>query len=71
MRFSYFKYLKIEWHPLWHQDDILEMCKKEGILLQAYMSLGGTGNEDLLCTNKTISEIAKKLGKTTAQVILN
>lgn len=61
-------FFQVEWHPLWHQDDLLQMCKKEGILLQAYMSLGGTGNEDLLNSNKTICEIAEKLGKSTAQV---
>lgn len=35
------------------------------------MSLGGTGNEELLCSNKTIDEIAQKLEKTSAQVIFH
>jgi diketogulonate reductase-like aldo/keto reductase len=32
---------QIEVHPLYPQTDLIEYCKKEGILVQAYSSLGG------------------------------
>lgn len=57
----------MEWHPHYHPQDLLDYCRKEGILLQAYSSLGGTGNPDLIKDPKVL-EIAKKLGKTPAQV---
>lgn len=60
---------QVEWHPYCYQPELLDFCKSQGILLQAYMSLGGTGNKDLL-NNPKIKEIAKKLGKTSAQILL-
>lgn len=61
--------LQVEWHPHYHPADLLEFCRQEGILLQAYSSLGGTGNPDLL-TDHRVETIAKKLDKTPAQVLL-
>lgn len=61
--------LQVEWHPHYHPEDLLQFCLKEGILLQAYSSLGGTGNPDLLSDHR-VESIAKKLGKTPAQVLL-
>ncbi|KAG5880458.1 hypothetical protein JTB14_028791 [Gonioctena quinquepunctata] len=60
---------QIEWHPFFHKDDVLELCRKEGILLQAYSSLGGTDNRSLL-DNPEVTKIAQRLGKTPAQVLL-
>ncbi|CAG9816340.1 unnamed protein product [Phaedon cochleariae] len=60
---------QVEWHPNYHQNELLELCKKENILLQAYSSLGGTGNKNLL-ENAEIKKIADKLGKSPAQVLL-
>ncbi|CAH0546886.1 unnamed protein product [Brassicogethes aeneus] len=60
---------QVEWHPHYHQADLKKLVDKEGILLQAYSSLGGTNNPDLL-TDKTVVEISKQLGKTSAQVLL-
>lgn len=57
----------MEWHPYCHDAELLDLCKKEGILLQAYMPLGGTGNKDLL-ENEIVKKIAKKINRTTAQV---
>ncbi|XP_060520228.1 glyoxal reductase-like isoform X2 [Cylas formicarius] len=61
--------LKVEWHPHYHPSDLLEFCKKENILLQAYMPLGGSGNSNLL-KNKQVQHIATKLKKSPAQVLL-
>lgn len=59
---------QIEWHPYYHPYDVLEFCKKQSILVQAYMPLG-SGDKGLL-SDPVIKQIAEKLGKTTAQVIL-
>ncbi|XP_023023609.2 glyoxal reductase [Leptinotarsa decemlineata] len=60
---------QVKWNPHYHQDDLLRFCQKEGILLQAYSSLGGTGDKDLL-NDEEIKKIASKLGKSPAQVLL-
>ncbi|CAG9821155.1 unnamed protein product [Phaedon cochleariae] len=60
---------QVEWHPFWHQKDLYEFCKEQGILLQAYQPLGGPGNRDIM-DDREVKKIAKKLDKTTAQVIL-
>ncbi|XP_076264434.1 glyoxal reductase-like [Rhynchophorus ferrugineus] len=60
---------QVEWHPHYHPQDLLDYCRQNGILLQAYSSLGGSGNPDLIKDNKVV-EIATKLGKTPAQVLL-
>jgi diketogulonate reductase-like aldo/keto reductase len=60
---------QVEWHPHWHQDDLLEYCKKQGIFLQAYSSLGSS-NYKTLITDPTVKAIADKLKKSPAQVLL-
>ncbi|XP_074034991.1 aldo-keto reductase Mvan_2161 [Leptinotarsa decemlineata] len=60
---------QVEWHPEYHQNEVLEFCQREGIVLQAYSSLGGTGNTDLM-GNPKVKKIAEKLGKTPAQILL-
>lgn len=57
----------MEWHPHCHQPELLELCRKEGILLQAYSSLGGSDNRELLDDPK-VKDIATRLGKSPAQV---
>ena len=60
---------QVEWHPGCHSDELKELCQKEGILLQAYSSLGGTGNKNLL-KDPIVINIALKLGKSPAQILL-
>nr|XP_022912061.1 uncharacterized protein LOC111423039 [Onthophagus taurus] len=60
---------QVEWHPFYHQSDLKNYCKQKGILLQAYSSLGGTNNPDLM-TNEVVVEIAKNLNKSPSQVLL-
>ncbi|KAF2898554.1 hypothetical protein ILUMI_07625 [Ignelater luminosus] len=60
---------QVEWHPGCHQADLKEFCEREGILLQAYMSLGGSGNKSLL-GEPFVVKVAEKLGKQPAQVLL-
>lgn len=58
---------KVEWHPGCQEAALKKLCQKEGILLQAYSSLGGTGNRSLL-NDPLIESIARKLNKSSAQV---
>ncbi|RZC40089.1 prostaglandin F synthase-like [Asbolus verrucosus] len=60
---------QVEWHPHCHQSDLKKFCEKEGILLQAYSSLGGSNNPKLI-SDPVVVEIAKKLEKSPAQVLL-
>jgi len=57
-----------EHHPYLTQTDIREYCQQKGILVTAYCPLG-RGRLGLM-DNPVIGEVAKKYGKTPAQVIL-
>lgn len=59
--------LQVEWHPHYHQDDVLDLCRREGILLQAYSSLGGS-NDKTLINDNTVKAIAAKNHISPAQV---
>ncbi|CAH1108159.1 unnamed protein product [Psylliodes chrysocephalus] len=58
---------KVEWHPLYHQDELLEFCRKNEIILQAYLSLGGTSSSEIF-NNPEVKKIADKLDKNVTQV---
>ena len=54
------------------QTDLVEFCKKNQIVFQAYSSLG-TSDADLsnkLLRNNSITELAKKYERTEAQILL-
>jgi diketogulonate reductase-like aldo/keto reductase len=57
---------QIEIHPLLTQKDIRDFCKQENIVMEAYSPLG---RAKILNVPK-IASIAKKYGKTSAQIIL-
>lgn len=57
---------QIEFHPWNQQKTIVEYCKKEGIVVQAYSPL--TQGHKL--GDPIIAEVAKKHGKSAAQVVL-
>src|SRR5579864_2154599 len=59
----------VESHPYLPQWELLEYCKKNGIVLQAFAALGH-GVEPKLVENPVITEIAKRVKKTPAQVLL-
>ena len=64
---------QVELHPYLSQKPLLEICKAEGIIPQAWSPLGGGRVMDVkenLLTNEVLVEIANKYGKSTAQVIL-
>ena len=59
----------VESHPYLPQWDLLEYCKKNGIVLQAFAALGHSSVPNLL-QDPVITGIAKRVGKSPAQVLL-
>src|SRR5579864_9429567 len=59
----------VESHPYLPQWDLLDYCKKNGIVMQAFAALGH-GIEPRLTENPVITVIAKRVNKTPAQVLL-
>jgi methylglyoxal/glyoxal reductase len=57
---------QVEYHPHLAQRDLLAYCQREGIQLEAWSPL----KQGQLLNEPTISEIAEKNGKSTAQIIL-
>ena len=60
---------QVEWHPHHNDAELLKYCRENGIFLQAYSSLGSSNAVSLRHDPKVI-EIAKKLSKSPAQVLL-
>jgi diketogulonate reductase-like aldo/keto reductase len=59
----------VESHPYLPQSELLEYCKTNGIVLQAFAALGH-GMEPKLLENPVITAIAKRVNQTPAQVLL-
>jgi diketogulonate reductase-like aldo/keto reductase len=59
----------VESHPYLPQWDLLNYCKENGIVLQAFAALGHSSQPNLL-EDPVITAIAKRVGKTPAQVLL-
>jgi diketogulonate reductase-like aldo/keto reductase len=59
----------VESHPYLPQRELLDYCKKNGIVLQAFAALGH-GAEPKLVENPIVTGIAKRVNKTPAQVLL-
>ncbi|HUO05698.1 MAG TPA: aldo/keto reductase [Candidatus Binataceae bacterium] len=61
--------LQVESHPYLPQWDLLDYCKRNGIVMQAFAALGH-GIEPKLTEDPVIAVIAKRANKTPAQVLL-
>ncbi|HUN59942.1 MAG TPA: aldo/keto reductase [Candidatus Binataceae bacterium] len=61
--------IQVESHPYLPEWDLLEYCKKNGIVMQAFAALGH-GIEPKLIDDGVIANIAKRVNKTSAQVLL-
>jgi diketogulonate reductase-like aldo/keto reductase len=69
---------QIESHPYYPQNDLIEYCQKEGIVIQAYAALGGQDGTKAkwkalggkLIESAPILKVSKRLNKTPAQVLL-
>jgi diketogulonate reductase-like aldo/keto reductase len=59
----------VESHPYLPQWELLEYCKSNGIVLQAFAALGHSSEPKLL-DDPVITAIAKRVNKTPAQVLL-
>jgi diketogulonate reductase-like aldo/keto reductase len=59
----------VESHPYLPEWELLDYCKKNGIVLQAFAALGH-GAEPKLVEHPVITAIAKRVNKTPAQVLL-
>jgi diketogulonate reductase-like aldo/keto reductase len=60
---------QVEYHPLCFDLELLDYCKKNGILMQAYSSLGTSGDRSLR-NHKTVKKVAHDMNKSTSQVLL-
>jgi len=63
---------QVEFHPFLYatQQPLWEYCRKQGIVLEAYQSLGGDNGGPLLRNHDTVTSIAAETRKTPAQVLL-
>jgi diketogulonate reductase-like aldo/keto reductase len=59
----------VESHPYLPQWDLLDYCREQGIVLQAFAALGHSGEPRLL-EDPVITAVAKRVNKTPAQVLL-
>jgi diketogulonate reductase-like aldo/keto reductase len=61
--------IQIEAHPYLPQWELLEYCRREGVVLLAYAALGH-GMKPRLLDDPIVVEIARRAGKTPAEVLL-
>ncbi len=61
--------VQVESHPYLPEWELLDYCKRNGIVMQAFAALGH-GIEPKLIDNPVIAGIAKRVNKTPAQVLL-
>lgn len=59
-----------EIHPFHRERDVVPVVRKEGIAVQSRYPLGGRGRTKAIFAHPTITGIAKRLGRTPAQVVL-
>ncbi len=59
----------VESHPYLPEWELLEYCRKNGIILQAFAALGHSSEPNLLA-DPVITAVADRTGKTPAQVVL-
>lgn len=67
---------QFELHPYLKQTELVNFCKRNGVVVTAYSSLGSTRadaseNIPLVKQDEKVVKVAKKCGKTTSQVILS
>lgn len=59
---------QIESHPYFHNQQLIDICKKEKIAVEAWCPLGGAGGR--LLQNPTLIELAERYSKTAAQIVI-
>lgn len=61
---------QVECHPLLNQQELIEACRKNNVVVTAYSPLGAERSDGSLLKNEVINEIAKRNQITPAQVLL-
>ncbi|XP_029414590.1 1,5-anhydro-D-fructose reductase isoform X2 [Nannospalax galili] len=61
---------QIECHPYLTQKNLIDFCRKHDVSVTAYRPLGGSSEGVDLMDNPVIQEIAKKHGKSPAQILI-
>ena len=61
--------IHVESHPYLPEWDLLDYCRSNDIVLQAFAALGHSGEPNLL-SDPVITAVANRVGKTPAQVVL-
>ncbi|XP_057774044.1 D-galacturonate reductase-like [Salvia miltiorrhiza] len=64
---------QVEMNPFWQQKKLRDFCKEKGIHVTAYSPLGANNTkwgDNRILGNDVLADIAKPIGKTTAQVAL-
>lgn len=62
---------QVECHPLLNQQELIEVCRKNNVVVTAYSPLGAKRSEGSLLRNEVITEIATRNNITPAQVLLS
>ncbi|KAK7109930.1 hypothetical protein V1264_013886 [Littorina saxatilis] len=62
--------LQIEFHPHLVQRDLLQWCQQHDVHFQAYSSLGTSNQDNKLLTDATVQDVANRVNRTPAQVLL-
>ena len=62
---------QVECHPLLNQQELIEACRKNNVVVTAYSPLGAERSDGSLLKNKVITEIAARNQITPAQVLLS
>merc|ERR1712071_426579 len=60
---------QIEMHPGWRNDKMLQVCKKNNIHVTAYSPLGSSKEKNMI-NHQKVDRIAKKLNKSSSQVLV-
>lgn len=61
---------QVEIHPMYPQEELVNFCTEHDIHVQAYSSLGQAGLSSPLFSSKPVLEIAQRLNKSVAQILL-
>lgn len=61
---------QVELHPTFTQKDLRQYARDHGIQVESWYPLGGQGSKDALLSLPLLVDLAKKHGKTPAQIVL-
>ena len=62
---------QVELHPYLAQFELSNFCKQHGIVLTAYSPLGSIPGPNTILNDSVVADIAKKHGKSNANVLIN